>query len=260
MNLTLFSTAKPFRGQEEIQQSNAIETWMQIEPRPEIMLYGNEPGVGTIAQRLGAIHHDNVVTLDDVPLLDSLFSQAQNHASNDYLVYVNADVMVIDGLVEAVQRMAETFTGGFLGICRRWDIQGDEPLDFSRDWRAAIKEEIADNGELHSTCSSDLFAFKRPLWDLLPFTVGRPEWDNWIFWKATDSGIPVVDLTPVVITAHAKHKHGPNRVLEAQTFWRTDHLAQRNRKLGGHGKQYCYRHIQKAGYLWQMTKDAIERI
>ena len=258
MNLTLFSTAKPFNGQVATHQTNAMTSWTQIKPRPEIMLYGNELGVGAIAKQLGAIHHDNVVMLDGVPLLDSLFSQALGHASHDYLVYVNADVMVIDGLAEAVQQVVELFPDGFLGVCRRWDIRLDEPLDFSQDWRGLVRDRVADHGTLHSDCSSDIFVFPRPLWELAPFSVGRPGWDNWMFFKATDVGWPVVDLTAVVMTAHPEHNHGPDGQMGVRNFWRTDHLAKRNGLLVG-GEQYCFRHVQRAGYLWDIMSDGVVR-
>lgn len=251
MNLTLFSTAKPFTGIEEIHQSNAMESWAQL--RQEVMLYGNEPGVGAICERLGFIHHDTTSRLDSVPLLDSMFTNAQAHASNDCLVYINADVMVVDGLIEAAQQLTETFPDGFLGVCRRWDIKLDESLDFSLNWRGLLRGLIA-NGKLHSNCSSDLFVFQRPLWEVLPFTVGRPGWDNWMFYKATEVNWPVVDLTAVVTTAHPEHNHGPSGQMTVRDFWRTDHLAHRNAQLVGAG-QYCFRHVQRASCLWEIMAD-----
>lgn len=258
MNLTLFSTAKPFNGQTAIHQANAMESWTQIEPRPEILLYGNESGVGDICGRLGMVHYVGVDNMEGIPLLDSLFAQAQAGASYDYMVYSNADVIMVDGLVEATRKLAETFPDGFLGICRRWDIQLDTPLDFLQDWRTAVKSRITNHGRLGSKCSSDIFVFKKPLWAVEPFTVGRPGWDNWMFYKATDVGWPVVDMTAVVITAHPQHRHGPDGEMDVKDFWRKDHLAHRNNQLVGAG-QYCFRHIQRAGCLWEIMSDGVIR-
>ena len=119
MNLTLFTTPKPFIGEAAIHQANAIESWTHIEPRPEIILYGDEPGVKELAERLGIIHHTGIDRLMGIPLLHSLFAQAQAEASNSRMVYLNADIMILDGLVEAVQRAEVEVSALFLGICRR---------------------------------------------------------------------------------------------------------------------------------------------
>lgn len=260
MNLTLFTTPKPFKGQAAVHQANAIESWTHIEPRPEIILYGNEPGASELAERLGIIHRTGIDRLMDIPLLHSLFAQAQAEATNPYMVYLNADIMILDGLPEAVQRADGQFNGHFLGICRRNNLTLNEPLDFSGDWRGKVYGLLRDRGERHSTCSSDIFAWKRPLWALEAFTVGRPGWDNWMFWKATDVGWPVVDFSKVVVAAHPDHGHGPQGNTCVKDFWRKDDLARRNGTLIGHGHQYCLRHVRQAGWLHEMAANSIDYI
>jgi len=194
----------------------------------------------------------------DIPLLHSLFAQAQAEASNSRMVYVNADIIILDGLPEAVQRAETELSPFFLGICRRHDMALNEPLDFSGDWKAKVYGLLRNRGEVHSECSSDLFAWNRPLWRLEGFTVGRPGWDNWMFWKATDAGRPVVDFSKVVVVAHPDHGHGPGGDKHVKDFWRKDDLARRNSRLIGPGHQYCLRHIQQAGWLHEMTASSID--
>ncbi len=257
--MTIFFTPKPFKGVAGIQQANAVESWTKIVPKPEIILFGYETGAADIAERLGLVHiWDEVERLDDIPLLDSLFTLAQRKASHDALMYVNADLIIVDGLMEAVKRLLKAFPN-FVGVCRRWDISLSEPLDFDGDWKAEVKSLIG-AGELHSDCSSDIFIFKKGLWALPSFAVGRPEWDNWMMWKVTDVGWPLVDLTPVVTTAHGQHLYGPKQDQDVRRFWRVNELAQRNRQISGQGHQYCYRHVQAANCLYQMREDEIARV
>src|SRR6266853_4649960 len=46
--LTIFASAKPFHGHTGVIQRNAIASWTRLRPRPEIILFGNEPGVAEI--------------------------------------------------------------------------------------------------------------------------------------------------------------------------------------------------------------------
>ena len=50
--LTLFAIPKPFRGQSDLIQRNAITSWTRIEPRPDVLLFGNEEGTAEFEAHL----------------------------------------------------------------------------------------------------------------------------------------------------------------------------------------------------------------
>lgn len=259
--LTIFSTCKPLEGLSEIHQSNAIRSWQYIRPKPEVFIFGSEAGVYDICQETGFKQITGIARVDQIPLLDDIFKKAQAQASNDLVCYANGDVVVVDGLVEAIRRADEFFDGKFLLVCRRWDVELDDYVVFDRRWKADMVKLITEGGELHSKCSSDIFAFRRPLWEMPGFAVGRPGWDNWTMWKATDVGWPVVDATPVVTLAHPIHGYGPEaKFKQAHHFWRESPLAMRNAHIMGKGHQYCFVHVRKAGYLWRMSEKAIYKV
>ena len=80
--LALFSTPKNFRGHFATIQRNAITSWTHLDPRPEILLFGNEEGTAEIAAGLGIRHFPNVARNEfGTPLLNDLFGQAAQHAS-----------------------------------------------------------------------------------------------------------------------------------------------------------------------------------
>jgi hypothetical protein len=233
------------RGEAEVHQANAVKSWKQL--GCEIILYGEE--ADALARELGVEYRQGVDRESGIPRLDSLFRLAQKDAGNDIVGYMNADVVIVEGLAEAVEKVSAKMPR-FLMVCRRWDIDLDEPLPFDGNWRAIVRRRIAEKNELHSDCSSDLFLFKRPLWDVLPFTPGRPEWDNWMLWRACDTHTPVVDVTPGVVMAHPNHGYGDDGMMDVRDFWRTAPLVERNRSLGGSGKQFCFRHVRAVGNLW----------
>jgi hypothetical protein len=54
--LTLLAMPKPFDGHIGIIQRNAITSWTQLNPRPEIFLFGEEHGTALIAAELQIGH------------------------------------------------------------------------------------------------------------------------------------------------------------------------------------------------------------
>lgn len=51
--LTLFTTAKPFRGHDGIIQWNALKSWALLRPSVEVILFGDEEGAAKTAEELG---------------------------------------------------------------------------------------------------------------------------------------------------------------------------------------------------------------
>ena len=51
--LTILSTPKRFSGIFEVIQTNAITSWTQLDPRPEIILFGRDEGTAEICAELG---------------------------------------------------------------------------------------------------------------------------------------------------------------------------------------------------------------
>jgi len=85
--LTLFAIPWPFRGHMEVIQRNAIKSWTLLQPRPEIVLFGDDQGTGEIAKELGVRHVPDIGQNEyRTPLLDDLFQKAQNLATHNLLL------------------------------------------------------------------------------------------------------------------------------------------------------------------------------
>lgn len=258
--ITLFTTTKPFHGLAATHQLNALGSWARLQPPPTVLVFGTEDGTGEACERLSLNHVPSVPTDEhDLPMLSFMFLVAQEFSDTEFVCYANADIIILDGLVEAVRQIDDRFPGGFLGICRRWDIDMDEPLDFRGDWREVVESRIKGSGELYTPCSSDLFLFKKPLgWHLPPFTAGRPKWDNWMLWAACEHDVPVVDLTEMVKLAHSRHGYGADGHTR-QKAWRGHPSGERNEKLAA-GKVFCIKHVRKAGNLWALVDGEIRKV
>jgi hypothetical protein len=234
--ITFFTTPKPFRGHIGVIQRNAIHSWKLVHPEAEVILFGNEEGAAEVAHELGARHEPEVDrTSLGTPLLSSLFDRADRHARHDRLCFINADILVTDDFLAVTKRLAKIFEGSLM-VGRRCDVDITQSWDFSRpEWAQLLRSMARERGRLRPPQWIDYFAFPRGLLSqqVPPFAVGRPGYDNWLIWKVRSIGVPVVDVTQVVLAIHQNHDYSHHPDGE-RGFWQGVE-AQQNYALLGKG-------------------------
>ena len=250
--LTIFATAKSFRGHTGIIQRNALQSWKALHPEIEIILFGNDEGAAEAARQFGLRHEPHVERNEwGTKRLDYLFARAQAIARHDTLCYVNCDIILMQDFWCALERV-RAVRPEFLMVGRRWDTDITAPLLFgerqSPDWRArglpASDSQSPDwrvsdwqsaerqaphwkaqarqaphwendlralalrHGRRRTAEWIDYFAFSRGLYGpgMPPFVL-RVFWDNWLVWKALDSGKPVIDASRAVVAVHQNHDY-----------------------------------------------------
>ena len=232
--LTIFSCPKPFRGHINIIQRNAIKSWTLLEPRPEIILIGDEEGTAEICKEFGLRHIPKVDRNEfGTPLVSSIFEIGQNEATNPLVCYVNADIILMSDFIQAVKQInKEICQKPFLAIGRRWDLTVDT-LDFENpDWELRLRDSIKASGKLDLPSGIDYFLFPVGLWkNMPPLILGRCYWDNWLIYDVHSRGILVIDLTPSTTVVHQTHDYshipgGADRIIKAPEM-------RRNWKLQG---------------------------
>jgi len=205
--LTLFATPKPFRGHIGTIQRNAITSWTTLRPRPEIILFGNEPGTAEICCELG-LRHVPTVTCNEsgAPLLSDVFSRAQQDAAHDLLCYVNADIILTSDFLRAIEETRK-LNRGFLMVGRVWRVRIEQSLDFHDGWEARLRKYVLERGEqAPPPGNSDYFVFPRGLWTSLPpLALGRGWWDPWMVFEARRLKAAVVDASGFVMAVHQNH-------------------------------------------------------
>ncbi len=217
--LTLFTTAKPFRAHIGIIQCNAIQSWTRLHPEIEIILFGNDEGAAEAAQKFGLRHELHVECNElGTKRLDYLFARAQAIARHELLCYINCDIILMQDFCRAIERVRATYRE-FLMVGRRCDADITEPLAFARpdwqsqerqcpDWQKDLRALALQRGRKRTAEWIDYFAFSRGLYgsDMPPFVL-RVFWDNWLVWKALDSGKPVIDASRAVMAVHQNHDY-----------------------------------------------------
>jgi hypothetical protein len=250
--LTIFAVPKPFHGYIGIIQRNAIQSWLQLRPPCEIILFG-DGGIAEVAAEFGIQHIPDVECNEyGTPLLSYVFRMAQDIASHKLMCYVNADIILMDDFLPAIRQIQ---WHQFLLVGRRWDIDLKEPVDFSdAQWGVQLRALLAKQGKLHAPSGIDYFVFPHGLYrDLPPFAVGRPGWDNWMVYRARSQKLPVIDATKALTVVHQNHDYEHHPGGERGVFRGPE--AERSRELLG-GDEYSL-NINHA--TWILASQGLRR-
>lgn len=212
LDLTLFTTCKPFVGAEAIHQENAIRSWHEI--GASVVLIGDEPGTQDISRRLSIRHIENVErNASGLPSVRHLFECAERAATTSHLAYLNSDIILAPEFVSSFETIkAWAANNPVFMTSRRKNIPLNVPVDFSRkSWAQQIAKLSSKHGSWDYPYAIDLFLFSRGLFGEIPdFSIGRPMWDNWMLWQAKTVGALMVDATAAFGMYHPIHGYGGN--------------------------------------------------
>jgi hypothetical protein len=236
--LTVFSTPKPFQGHIDVIQRNAIQSWRMLDPKVEIILFGDEPGTAEVAREYGIRHEPEVRRNEHgTKYLASFFDRAQEAARHDVLCYVNCDIVLLPDFSQALTTVHQ-LERPFLMVGRRWDLDIAEPLEFkASNWDRRLRELALRQGRQRPSAWIDYFAFRRGLYhrQIPSFVVGRPGWDNWLVWYAHAKRVSVVDVSPVVVAVHQNHDYSYHPAGE-KGVWGGDEAQKNYELVGGWGR------------------------
>ncbi len=249
--LTILSTPKAFTGIFATIQTNAITSWTRLEPRPEVILFGDDDGTADICADLGLRHVPDVATnARGTPLLSDMFLRGQELATRPVVCWSNADIIFTSQINRAAETVAGSSTPLYV-VGRRVDVDQPDALDLGPGWEARLATRADAEGERKPANWIDWFMFPAGLFGELPeFAIGRPGYDPWLIWKAADLGATVVDASDFVLAVHQRHDYshvggrkaafqGPEAAANAAIVddWRHYHsiLYARRRLDGGGG-------------------------
>jgi hypothetical protein len=198
----------------------------------KVILVGEEEGLAEVAHEVGALYLPGVARNDQgTPLVSSIFNLARQHSDSPYLVYVNADVMLLPDVLEAA-RAAARLAQRFLIVGQRWDLDVREPVDFTPGWDQHFASRVRTQGSLHRPAGSDYFIFPRPCFTAVPdFAIGRAGWDNWMIYEGRRQGWLVLDATPSIMVVHQDHDY--SHLPGGQPHYRLPETSENVRLAGG---------------------------
>jgi hypothetical protein len=230
--LTIFTIPKPFKGHIGVIQRNAIKSWTMLEPKPEIILLGNDEGVADAAREFGAIHLPRIAANEyGTPLLNDMFRQAEAAAGGEWMCYVNTDILLPGDLFRAIDRVRKECSACLM-VSKRLNIDQTEPIDFHGNWQEPLMRLVQKTGTSGQHTAIDVFVFPRGFYKSVPdFAIGRFWFDQWLIKDALLNGFRVVDLSPVAPVLHQNHNY--NHVAGGEGALWTGKEADHNFRLYG---------------------------
>lgn len=213
--LTLFTLPKGFSGHFGLIQRNAILSWRQLRPCPEILLLGDDPGVGDFAAEHGLRHLPAVQRSPmGLPLVSDIFAQAEKHSMNPILCYINADIILLSDFMQSISQVIRRFSKCLIAG-RRTEVDITFEVDFNNPaWESQVRDLAREKGFLQVPGAIDYFVFSRGLFGRIPpFMIGRFVWDNWLLYRARQQGAAVVDASEVILAVHQNHDYSYGSVI-----------------------------------------------
>lgn len=240
--MTVFTIPKPFEKEQDIRiQKNAINSWLRYINDVEVILCGDDKGVGEYSDEVGCKHIENIEKNEyGTPLVSDAFKKASRMSKDDVLMYVNCDIIFYRGVNKVVRNVDEYTSGDYLIVGRRVDLDIDFDINFEKDGDLKkLTRQKSSNGSLHGYTGIDYFIYKKGGIPELPrFAVGRPGWDNWLIYTSKEENIPVFDATQDIEAIHQNHEE----VYNYDSNEVKDNFSRNRKALDGGRKQADIRH------------------
>ncbi|GAA4463280.1 hypothetical protein [Novipirellula rosea] len=253
--LTLFTVLKPFEGEADTHQRNAIASWQALQPQVEIILFSDSDIPADIHVKFQC-HHTSKTNEHGTPLLDDIFRIAASEGRGAARAFVNADIILDHRFVQATERLIQSEWKSWLAIGQRTELEMPADVDHANDdWIAECFKKIESDGTSASIVCKDYFVFPADLYQNIPeFAIGRGNWDNWMVWHSKTSQIPVVDISKAAPVIH--QKHGYSHVTGGRmSVYVSGPEARENQRLAG-GRNL----IAGSTPDWRMDEAAVHKI
>ncbi len=235
--VTIFAMPKPFVGDADLIQKNAIRSWAQFSPAVDVLLFGDEEGIADFATENGVAHVSNVDrNSNGTPLVSSAFSMAHEVSTSSVLVYCNADVILDRSFAAALEQLSnQNQFDNWLAIGQRTNLSVDFEIDFENPTQLQqLRQRCNTEGVRSSAVCKEYFAFNREMFQSVPpFAVGRGNWDNWMVASVKPDGIPVVDLSQQVSVIHQDHDYSHMRASRMKCYVNGEEAKENQRLAGG---------------------------
>lgn len=229
--LTIFTTCRSFEEEQfAIAQTNALKSWTLLQPKPQIIVMGDEPGTRDIVKELDIEHVRNIKrSVWGGPRMDDMIDLAERLASHSIMLFMSSDLIVSQELANIGYYFAQLAppTQFLVGV-EKWEQKIHTLIDFSqKDWFDKLKP------GMQPAPGGDLFMFPKGFFGqaMPPFIVGRAVVDFWMYHYARQKHC-LYNATNRVTVIHVAHGHshlsgtfGAYEVADHSTWqdWYTKH-------------------------------------
>ena len=247
---TIFSCPKDFINLFDIIQRNAINSWLNLSPKPDIILFGVEDYKIKKKFKDTCIKFVPIKHVNDykTPFINKIFEKAIEISKTETLCYVNSDIILFNDFPQAIKNLQ--IKKNYFGVGRRYNVEINNLIDFSNNEQ--IKMNYFNKLHLDIATGSDYFIFRKNSIKNIPnFLIGRTCWDNWLIHYASINNLNLTNCTIDIFCIHQNHNYSHIKTNTAKHYKGVE----RNynfKQLGGIEKLYtindCHYYL-KNGYL-----------
>jgi hypothetical protein len=206
--LTIYSTLKNFTNEHtRIVQTNAVKSWLKLEPTPEVFIMGGDESVKSFCEELNITHVDVKQSEYGVPYLNDMMYKIEDLASNDFLLLVSGDIILFQETIAALN-IAKNRLANFCLCSIKQESSVDSLIEFKAGWEIEIKKSA-----IHYSLptSGDFFLYpKKYFLNSIPgipdFIIGRSSCDSWLIKKAFEADV-LVNATDFIPLIHQRHDY-----------------------------------------------------
>jgi len=199
--ITLYSTFKRFTHPRFAKvQTDALLSWQKLDPKPEIIIIGNDPGTAQACRQNGFIHIPEVECSETgTPVCIDFIRQAEKRASNDIMLLCSGDIFITQDTIEAAKAISKQMDE-FCVVPRKKfvDIENGVP----------VRDVICGTGTPWATWQGgDYYLHSKGIFEGMPnFLVGRHYVERWMYrWLCNKNAL--IDGTLAITCLHQKHPH-----------------------------------------------------
>ena len=222
--ISIFATFKGMdTEQKTIIQHNAIQSWLKLNPKPQVIVLGDELGVRELCQKYAVEQVPELkVASSGAPYLDDMIRKAEAVATNDIMLLVSGDIMILQDTIEIAKSLKDNPR---FCVCARKRNVGVKAIDFSNEnWMNELEYQ-----DWNLWAAGDYFLYRKGFFAKMPpFIAGRSSVDNWMFKLACHHEC-LINATEVASVLHPNHGE---RVWDMMGIGHEEHPeVQHNRRL-----------------------------
>lgn len=194
--ISLYSTFRRFdHPQFEKVQRDAIESWLAINPAPEIIIVGNDFGTAEICKEYNLTHVPNVKTsASGTPYCNHFIWEAEKAASCATMLLCSGDIIIKQDTVDAA-------------LALLYQNQIKEYCVCARKLHVDITDGVKTDVRWATWQAGDYWLHTKGIFDDMPdFLIGRHKNEKWMF-KSLCNKNALVDGSDVITVWHQQHPH-----------------------------------------------------
>lgn len=191
--ITIYSTFRSFEHERYCEiQLDAFRSWVKLDPKPQVIIMGDEPGTARICRNNNFLHIPKIRSSKaGTPYVNSLIETAEKHAENDIMLLVSGDIIIgqetID-IAKAAKKQLDEFC-----VCAR-------KIHVAKRRNGSFKHERWATWQ-----AGDYWLHTKGFYSGMPdFLIGRHLVERWMYRHACNKN-GLVDATGLATVYHQNH-------------------------------------------------------